>query len=389
MTTKIALVADSHFDETSRFDECLWLHGWIAEDAAQRGCSAWVHAGDVYERRSTPRERMAAATWVQRMAEAVGPGLIVRGNHDNLSDLPLLARLDTDGRGVTVVEDARVVELAGVGVACLAWPQKARILAMMPEAGKEAGDQAAVAALRNVLLGLGAHLADHHGPTLFLGHVMVRGSMTSTGQPLIGADLELGLEDFGLCRADAYLLGHIHLPQHWDIDGAPVIYPGSPRRTAFGEVEEKGYVVVEVGDHGLIGWERVTTPARRMVLISVEAARTVDGEIVFDDDGAEPDVAGAEVRLRVEVDADLRIPARAAAEERKRRMIEAGAVAVKIEESVRATTRARAPEVARAVTLEQKIDALWQAQAFEPGERRASLFGKLREIESQEAGHAA
>lgn len=389
MTTKIALVADSHFDETSRFEECIRIHNWIADDAAARGCSAWLHAGDVYERRSTPRERMAAASWVQRMAEVVGPGVIARGNHDNLGCLPLLGRLDTNGRGVTVVEDARVVTLAGVAVAALAWPQKARILAMMPDASHESGEQAAAQALRHVLLGLGGDLAEHDGPKLLLAHAMVRGSMTSTGQPLVGADLELGLEDLGLCRADAYLLGHIHLGQQWEIAGAPVIYPGSPRRTAFGETEEKGYVIVELDKAGLVSWERIPTPATKMILINAEVARTAEGEIVFDDAGMEPDVAGAEVRLRYEIDADLRVAARAAADERRQRMIDGGAVAVKIEEVVRATTKARAPEVARAATLEEKLDALWQAQSFEPGERRVSLCGKLREIESQEAGHAA
>jgi exonuclease SbcD len=77
----------------------------------------------------------------------------------------------------------------------------------------------------------------------------VRGSVTSTGQPLVGCDLEVGLEDLALVQADAYLLGHIHKGQAWEIAGAPCVYPGSPRRTSFGESEAKGYTIVTVEGH--------------------------------------------------------------------------------------------------------------------------------------------
>src|SRR6185436_749582 len=90
----LAHVADSHFYEHSRFEECIRLHNWIAEDAKARGVELTVHAGDVYERKSTPLERQAAAAWFQLMA-ALGPVVVARGNHDAIDDLPLLERLET------------------------------------------------------------------------------------------------------------------------------------------------------------------------------------------------------------------------------------------------------------------------------------------------------
>ena len=33
---KFALISDSHFDEGSRWEECLRLHNWIADDIAAR-----------------------------------------------------------------------------------------------------------------------------------------------------------------------------------------------------------------------------------------------------------------------------------------------------------------------------------------------------------------
>ncbi len=375
---RFALIADSHFHEASRFEECQRLHTWIAQDAAARGCTAWLHAGDLYEKKSSPRERDAAAAWVQQMGRLCGPGVIVRGNHDAIDDLPLLERLDTDRQAVHVVEGARVVRLGPASIACLAWPQRGRLAALLPDRSKEEVEQAAGDALRDVLRGLGQELAEcpEDGPRLFLGHVMVRGSKTSTGQPLVGCDFELGLEDLVLVgAADAYLLGHIHKGQDWKVNGSPAIYPGSPRRTAFGELEPKGYVVIEHDQHGL-RWEFVEAPATPMVQLE----GTWRGRLELDE-AFNPD--GAEVRLRYHVAADEREAARAEVEDYARELVVVGALSVKVEEVVETTTRSRTPEVAAARTLADKLQALWLARQFEPGDRRLALLGKLSAVEEE------
>lgn len=405
----MALVADSHFHEASRFEECLRLHDWIANDAAARGCNAWLHAGDVYEKRSTPIERDAVGAWVQQMGR-LGPGVIVRGNHDAVDDLRILERLDTDRNPVHVVQDARVVRLPGVSIACLSWPQRARLAALLPDRSKEEVEAAAGDALRAVLRGLGHELegCPESDCRLFLGHVMVRGSRTSVGQPLVGCDFELGLEDLALVgSADAFLLGHIHKGQDWDVAGAPAIYPGSPRRTAFGELEPKGYVVVEHDGHGL-RWEFVEAPATPMVQLEAEYKVTTPAGmgapahhfVVFDTEDGQgriggmpgfgyPPCRGAEVRLRYRVADDQREAAAAHAEEWRRFALEhAGVLSVKVEEVVTVDTRARTPEVAAARTLTDKVQALWTAQQFDPGDRLGGLLAKLGEVE-EEARHAA
>jgi len=338
---RVAIVADSHFSERSRFDECVRIHDWIADDVAARGADLVLHAGDLYDSRSTPAERRAAADWIRRIAERA-PVVIVRGNHDSPGDLPLLARLRT--RHPVVVEEAAAVHVAaGVAVACLAWPQKGRLLA--------AGGSDAGAALRAVLAGLGDGLAAHDGPRVLLSHAMVSGSTTSTGQPLAGVDMEMGLADLALAGAGFVALGHIHMPQDWAIgsaDGAnaPVVYPGSPRRTAFGEVEDKGYVVVDFAPGGSPpSWTRVATPATPMLLL--EAAWDVEAQNLV---GVHrlADVAGAEVRFRYGVPADQRDAAKARAEQFRRHAVGMGAVRVQVEEAVDAAARARAPEIAGA-----------------------------------------
>lgn len=370
---RIAVVADSHFDEHSRFEECKRLHAWIHDDARERGVELTLHTGDVYERKSSPLERAAAASWFQSMA-LLGPVVVVRGNHDAVDDLPLLERLDAL-HPIHVVQDARVLRFDSLSIAAVAWPRKAALLAAFGSQSIEDGQRTAADALRAVFRGLGAELASEPGPRLLAMHAMVRDSVTSTGQPLVGCDLEVGLEDLALLDAHAYLLGHVHKGQDWLIGSAPCIYPGSPRRTAFGESETKGYVVVETDESGVLGWEFVPVPATPMVHVS---AAWEDRVLRHQEAGS---VRGAEVRLRYTTPSDQRVAAAAAAESLRDSYVAGGAIHVKVEPIVLAEQRARAPELARAKTLEEKLEALWSAQGFEPGERREALLGKVHQLE--------
>lgn len=366
---KIAFVADSHFAEDSRFGECVRLHNWIAEDAAARGCKALLHGGDLYERRSTPREREAVAQWVHHLAD-MGCNLVaVRGNHDAPGDVHYLRHLESEP-DVLEVPGMVTWAIPGVTIACLPWPSRAGILAQAQS--REDGEQTIQEAMRSVLLGLGSEAREAGNPVLFLGHCMVRDSRTSTGQPLVGCDLEVGLEDLALVGADAYLLGHIHLHQHWEINGAPCIYPGSPRRTAFGESEAKGYVVLDVEPGQPVRWEFVEAPATPMVDVQgkweTDYVNLSGGPVVpflALNDSAHcqaSNLAGAEVRLRYHVEAAHREAAKVEAAEVAASYLAAGAVSVKVEEQVAATTRARAPEVAMAPTVPEKLRALWAAR---------------------------
>lgn len=379
---RVAIVADSHFDEHRRFDECVRLHAWIRQDAERRGCTLTLHAGDMFERRSTPRERAAAFGWVQDMAE-LGEFVAVRGNHDALEDLPLLSRLDS-AHPIMVVEDATVIEVQGALIACLAWPRKAAVLAAAGVDSHDAGEAAATEALRAVLRGLGDELAGHDGPTMLLAHAMVRDSVTSTGQPLVGCDFEIGLEDLALVRAAAYFLGHVHKGQHWLIAGAPCWYPGSPRRTAFGEIEPKGYLVAEWDGARLVGVEFIEAPATPMHLIEDEWSP--EGWLCGLH-GFPESVAGAELRFRYRVRRDMRQAAATAAAGLEADWRAAGAVNVKLDPQVILEQRTRADAIPVKAPLSEKVEAFWRAKGFDPGDRRERLVAKLRQVE--EARHAA
>jgi exonuclease SbcD len=399
---RVAIIADSHFDEHSRFEECQRIHRWIARDLESRGVDLILHSGDIFERKSTPAERNAVADWIESLA-ALAPVVVVRGNHDQLGDLAIFGELKTkhpviveEGAGVYILQAGKYADDPShrAAVACLAWPRKASLLALTGETGKEASEQTAREALQNVLRGLGQRLAAHDGPRILLTHAMVRGSKTSLGQPLVGCDMEIGLEDLALCAADVYALGHIHMPQDWSINGAPVIYPGSPRRTAFGEVEVKGYVLAEfryeadAHDH-VVSWQRIATPATPMVLIEAEwtAEGFRGGEYLAHHLASDP--RGCEIRFRYAVDADARDAARAAAATIEEDFLGQGAVSVKIEERVRPKSVARAPEIVQAQDIGEKLHALWNARNATPEPARAERLVSMATSLEGESRHAA
>lgn len=389
---RIALISDSHFDRSSRWDEGLRVHRWIAEDIASRDVDAILLGGDLFERRPIPEETAAAAEWVRSLA-AIAEVVGVYGNHDVPQSLEVFNHLRARHR-ITFYDRPAVHALDGGAIACLPWPRKSTLLAALghPVSHEESG-YAATAALRAVLLGLGAGLDGHRGERLFLGHCMMRGSRVSTGQPIApGSDFELGTEDLALVRAVAYLLGHVHLGQGFDVNGAPALFPGSPRRTAYGEIENKQYAVITIGG-GRLQIEDVATPCAPMLLVEAEFAAehiglpgdvVVPAGLVLMTDVA--DVIGAEIRVRYHVESDKRDAAKRAAEEFRAELLARGAVVVKLEEEVNATTRARAPEIARAVTLEDKLRAYWHARSIDVSDDRAArLFGRLMTIESEAA----
>lgn len=410
---RVAVVADSHFDVSSRWEETLRIHDFIAEDIKKRGVQLLLHAGDVFERKSNPLERIAVASWLTKVAEFC-PIVIVRGNHDVVGDLEIFGRLHTFCP-VTVIEGASVQTIgtfAGpVQVACLAWPRKAELLAHVGIAGGEEVNNVAGDMLRNVLRGLGSQMQSLDGPKILLMHAMVRGSRVSSGQPLVGCDMEEGIEDLGLANADFYALGHIHCGQNWSFNGAPIVYPGSPRRTAYGELEEKGYLVVdfeltgqyegasmedaEIVPRWRAKWERVPTPCAPMLLFDLEWRQgmfLVDGKHQFHEEMVTKTPGhDAEIRFRYHVSPDERTQAKTAAEEIKDEIWETSCVAdFKIEEVVESTRRARAPELAQTATLQDKLDILWKMKKDVPDiDRRARLMTCLETLEMEDRNAAA
>lgn len=369
---RVLFLADSHFSEQSRLEECVRLHDHIASEAEQLKVDLVCHGGDLLDHKSSIVERRAVADWLKRIAE-IAPTVIVRGNHSVLGDLPIFGRLRTK-HPITIEEGAGVHHVAGVAVATMAWPNRAALLASLGDVASEQANQVATEALRAMLSGLGQEIAAFDGPKVFLAHGQIGGAVTSAGQPMApGADFELSQADISLARADISVLGHIHKFQSWDFDGRPILYTGSPRRCAFDELEPKGFVLAEF-DRGEVRWIFVEVPATPMILVT--AKYEGNGLIWID----QP-VSGAEVKLRVTTASDTRDAAKVAASELRDKMIADGALMVRVEEVVETTTRARAPEVAAAKTLWDKCVAFWASKGASVEGRAERLRAKVAELE--------
>lgn len=387
---RLAQIGDSHFDSApgGRFGECVRVHDWIVEDMARRQVDLITHTGDLVDGRPTVEVERAVFAWVTQCAE-LAPVVIVRGNHDPRGWLTLLTKLRTR-HPVIVEEGAGVHVVNGIAVACLAWPQKACVAALArqlsPGAGKDEVDAVAADAMRVVLQGLADQLAQHDGPRTFAGHVMARGSRTSLGQPLVGMDaFEIGLEDLALIPADFFGMGHIHLPQEWAIDSRHAAFTGSPYRTTYGELEEKGYIVAEWTDSTFEGWQRIPTPCTPMVLIEAVYVGGVDEFHIADPQDVP---AGAEVRFRYTYPADRVEEAKRAADGVKAQLLTSGAVDVKLDPQAEAVSRARAPEIATATTLADKLKLFWYARGIDLDEDRRAQLVTLAESLQQEARDA-
>jgi len=387
--------ADTHADEAHRLFEHDAVMSFIAKDMKERGCTLALHAGDWWERaRTTAVERAAVADFVREVTNDM-PLITVAGNHDSALDVEWLGRLRTK-HAVHALTTPGVV-VGPVVVGCLPWPRKANLLASLgrPVTHEES---AAVAQdrLRDVLRGLGATMSGVAAPRILLAHVMIDGAETDHSQPIVGADMNVGLADLALARADYYACGHVHAAQRFEIAGAPCVYPSATRHNNFGEPGSKGYVVATFEDSGPAGaWrcidvESVPTPCANMILLEdtwgtsplpQDAPAEYDWLHGLNRQPPSAEYRGAEVRFRYTCDSDQRDAARAAANVVRDHILGRGAARVKLEEQVRPTTRARAPEVAKAITLEDQLAAVWATKRPELGdERRARLLSKLTEV---------
>lgn len=377
---KVIGTGDLHFDEHSRWEECQRVVCTkFVETVRRERPDVVLIAGDIYERASTPKERKAVCGMLTAVSE-VAPVVITRGNHDREKDLDILALLRTK-HPIHVVTGAEVVYVAGAAIAAMAWPDEASLLAAAVERGEDSDDLARTA-LRQVIAGLGAELAKHDGPRIAMGHFMVDGSVASTGQPLLGQPINVGLSDLALFGAHLGVMGHIHKAQRFDVAGAPFFYTGSQFRTTFGQSEKKTVLLAEFDGQTLVRTEEIDTGATPMVHIDGEwneAERTIVAD--FD----EALVAGAEVRFCYRVPKDQRHQARFAAEKYRVALTECGAVAVKVEGDTYVVRRADAPKVSRVRAIAEKLPLHWDSIGFDPGARRASLIAKAVKLE-EEAG---
>ena len=391
---------DHHFNLNSRWAECVRVHQWLVREVRERKPDLFLSGGDLYHAESTPQERRCVANWLKAIAD-VCPVVLTKGNHDPPLDCHLMGRLAAQ-HAIIVEEGSRVEDIdlheSVAAIATVAWPDRASLanITGRPLSAEEV-DNIGGDALRNLFRGFGEQWDGFDGPKILLGHFMIDGSKTGTGQPLIGKEMHIGLSDLALAKPSIVFASHIHKAQEFEYDGIPIVLPGSLYRRDFGEMEEKSYVLAEFDGSRLVDWERIASPCRPMVLVNGKydyAAGMEYPQLMIKMPGWEdwgigglPGYGGslidADVRLRYTVEADKRDAARKAADEWKRLALEMGKAAhVQVDPEIKTEIHARAPEIAAAHTLEDKLRAYWAASgAGIDADRESRLLNLLPELQ--------
>lgn len=373
---RILCIADNHWGDGSRAEECSRIHEWIVEQAATVLPDLIVDAGDIYDGPASPANVESASAWLQKLARHA-PVVVTSGNHDRYLSIDHFRRLKA-AHPIHAHERPGVVTVAGVAVAMLPWPAQGEMMAALGGVSQGEARTASSAALQAILRGLDAKLDEHPSlPRILLAHCTIAGSQTSTGQPMIGLEFELGLADLAIVRADAYVLGHIHCRQQFDVAGSPCFYSGSPYRRTYGEVETKGISLLELepGQPARMTW--IDSPAEE--LITLDAGSWVPGaelaDVLTDDTPF-----CASFRVRYQVAAEHAASAAAKAALLRDSLLAHGANSVRVEPEVIVQNHARCPAITTRTTIADQLHTYWD-QRDESAAVRSRLLGCLAQLE--------
>jgi DNA repair exonuclease SbcCD nuclease subunit len=382
---RVLHLADLHiYLQGPRAEECRRILDWTAANAQEVKPNVITIAGDVFERRSTPQERIYFAE-ILRALSAAAPVVAIGGNHDDYDDLRLFREEYGWRLAVGIHLEPGVVSVAGVTFALLPWPNLANLV--KAGAGESILDRraAATAGLLDIVRGfrLDPQVSLRTQPSLLVTHLSVTGASMDSGQPVCGGEeIALSADELLESGAAGVALGHIHLRQSMaTLDRRPVWYAGAPFRGSFGEAKgTKGGLIwdwdPELNRWSVTPWE---VPARSMVLIETawipaeEGQEPPDVNLLADHEETIPD---ADVRIRITFPAEYREAMRAAMAE-PIEAVKAVAHAVAVEERATVISRTRCVEITEARTTFDKVQAWAQAVGAEVPADAAEKLGTL------------
>lgn len=380
--SKVLHTGDLHYREKG-LAEIKKSGDFIIAQAAIEKPNLIVIAGDLCDERHfyDSRPFKEAVDFVRRMAD-IAPVFLLKGttNHDGY-DIDIFAELSTrhpvcaadqiDCIGFGGGRFGPIQDIPAPDAVIFALPpvNKANLMAYS-NTSMEDSRLEAIDLLRDILQMWGqiAFPIKAAGvPVIGTGHITVMGAELSTGQELVGRDIEVGLGDLALANVDAWLLDHIHKAQRW----GNVFYSGSTARLNYGEKEEKGFWMHEFSPEGLKS-RFVVIPTREMVTVDFEEAPSLDLITDIPADG--------KVRVRYKVkEEDVHSVDES---EIKRKLLEMGASEVKIEKTVIPTVRVRAEGISKANGARGKLEKWASTTGTQLTE---GIYDKLELIEIEEA----
>lgn len=395
---RIACISDLHLTEGPRFESTRETLNFCADIGEAENVDLWLVGGDLsgttVPHRATIREESELATYFRRLARQA-PVIICKGNHDS-ADIGIYGQLAAP-HPIAVVEKPTILRQVGTigkwraAVYVMPYPQKRWLMAQsspLHERGDlsiERQNFAYSMGMREILAAWRADAIQAREAgcfTVALMHLLIGGAKAGGGEVmLIGREIELSPYDISDLGVDVALLGHIHL--HQQITDC-AWYIGNQCAQNFGEVDEKGMLIVEIpspGEPPII--QRVRTPARRMVTVSGELVAADDQWAINYDKPIGNECVDAEVRL------ELRVPEEAATlsiDVASRFIRVFGAASLKVERRIIPRARIRSPASARAQTPSDHVIAYWDSlgEGAPPPIQQNRALALLAEIEGEQ-----
>ncbi len=158
------------------------------------------------------------------------------------------------------------------------------------------GDAEIAAAMSAIFAGFGATAAGFPAPHILVGHWNTTGSLISETQVLTGVDIEISTDQMHLTHACLCCLGHIHKAQ--DLRRG-VFYSGSLFANTWGELDDKGFYIHEIGDEVVSRF--VKGPSRKMIRFSNDFTKNGVPDNLLELMAPTQDITGAHIRLDLSV----------------------------------------------------------------------------------------
>lgn len=302
---KILHTGDLHTRDKD-IEECRKCLSFIVEQAEVERPGLIVVAGDTFHGRNIPLDSPSVKLIFEVFSQlaAIAPVAVVTGTpiHDGQT-IEVLGYVRARFPVYVATMPGQVV-LMDDGIYPISGAPKCvdAVLSFVPTPTKQffqASDQDLAGAMSPMFAGFGAQAAGYDCPHVLIGHFQARGARVSSGQTLIGRDIEISRDQIALANADLVCLGHIHMAQEY----APgVFYCGDIYREKRGETEAKGFYVHDVGtdEIGFMAMSKfIETPARKLATISVDLCDTdlMERNRVLPDD----EIMGASVKVDLDV----------------------------------------------------------------------------------------
>ncbi len=143
------------------------------------------------------------------------------------------------------------------------------IISMIPQPTKQfyqGTDQEISDVMSGIFAGFGAKASEFQVHHILVYHGSISGASLSSGQTMVGRDIEVSRDQLELSGASLILCGHIHKAQR--IGNA--FYSGSIYRVDDGEMEDKGFYLHEIDSLGVISSLFIQTPCKKLIRLAAD-----------------------------------------------------------------------------------------------------------------------